>query len=239
MIEHIKKLRNLNEIITLGNISDEVEPYRFYKTISKSKANDKVSIDYYISCLEKIKYCIQDLNAELELLKTDNFNRKDITYIILCVTWIKDAFWNIRKDLKQDITKKIKKDKLQDYRLFIEAFRSFSVAHPMNTSKHEKYGLDGNFINVDIGKIKGNPLVNLFFDLQNSYQLSLEGLNKVSSIKTNDFYFKVYKKNGKDAKYSSHIGCNFSDLYEVAQAYIDKLYEIDKLIIKMARNHEI
>ena len=231
------KLKGLDGIVSFsgGNIS----PSRIYKTITKTKSTDKVSVDFYISCLEKINYCIQDLNEELKIINSDSYSRKDITYIILCVTWIKESFWNIRKDLVKEISKEIKKDKLQDYREFIEAFRSFSVAHPMDTDKHTKYGMDGTVINVDLGKIKGNVVADVFFDFQDSYQLCFDGLKKVSSIKTCDFYFKVYRKNGDKAKFASHIGCNFSDLYEVAQAYIDKLYEIDLLIRRLARKHII
>ena len=33
---------------------------------------------------------------------------------------------------------------------YIKALRSFVVAHPLSTSRHSKYGLDGNYICVDI-----------------------------------------------------------------------------------------
>lgn len=239
-VEKIEKLTNLNNIATLGNLDSKIESYRFYKTISKSKKDDKVSIDYYRSCLEKISFCIQDLNYELELIDKGEFNRKDITYINLCVTWIKESFWNVKKDLNKNISEKISQDlNLERYKKFIDALRSFSVAHPMSTTEHEKYKFDGTLVNVDIGKIKGNKCISLFFDSQKSYHLSPDGLIEVESIKKDDFYFRGYNKVGDGAMFSKHIGCSFKDIYAVAQAYIDRLYEIDKLIRRLARNKEI
>ena len=240
MKEEIKKLNDIDNITTLGNRDSKIGPYRFYKTISESKVEDKVSIDYYRSCLEKINFCIQDLNYELELIDKGEFNRKDITYIILCVTWIKESFRNIKSDLNKVVSKNLSRNvDLEKYRKFIEALRSFSVEHPMSTNQHIDYGFDGTLINVDIGKIKYNAGVTLFFDSQKSYHLSPDGLIEVDSIKEDDFYFRVYNKVGDGAMFSKHIGCSFEDIYAVAQAYIDRLYEIDKLIRRLARNKEI
>ncbi len=239
----VNELRNLNEIRTINNISGQIKASRIYSTIND---DNNLTIEYYRDCLQKIGNCIQDLNDELKIINDGNFTRKDITYIILCVTWIKDSFWSVRKDLNSKISEELREDKkLAKYRSFIEALRSFSVAHPMNTDQHENYGFDGSIINVDIDRISGNSFISLLskngkpLDVLRWKHLSIYGLQDANDLKKDDFYFRVYTKNGDGAKCSSHIGCSFSDLYEVAQAYINKLYEIDELIRKMSSNHEI
>ena len=233
---HKNKLRYLNDIKTLNDVDGRIKPSRIFKTIN---GNDEITIDYYRTCLQKIRYCIEDLNLEIDKINSDNCDRADITYIILCVTWIKDAFWNIKKDLVEVIQDEIDSNVMKKYKDFVEAFRSFSIAHPLNTTKHEDFGLNKDYMNIDINKVSGDLLIALCFESEQVFHLSLEGLEEVKNIKNDDFYFTTYDKKGKYSKFSFCIGCKFSDLYEVAQAYIDKLYEIDLLIRRLAKKHII
>ena len=108
---------------------------------------------YYRSCdyLQKINYCIQDLNREFHNLSDKTM--KELVFIIVLVDWICEAYTELPKILRKDIVDKdnyLEKAEVVESLKFFKALRSFVVAHPLGTNRHGKFGLDGDFICVDI-----------------------------------------------------------------------------------------
>ena len=85
----VKELRNLSGI---GRV-EKRGVYKLY--VYKSNMHYIQACDY----MQKINYCIQDLNEEIPNLQS--FSNKNVVYIITLVTWIKEAV-NALLELYQD-----------------------------------------------------------------------------------------------------------------------------------------
>lgn len=89
----ISELKNLNEI-------HRIEKRGIYKrSLLRSPKDYSKMCDY----MQKINYCIQDLNAELN--EIDTLNNKSIVYIITLTTWISEAMYGIRQLYSENIIK--------------------------------------------------------------------------------------------------------------------------------------
>ena len=110
----------------------------------------------------------------------------------------------------------------------MRALRSFVVAHPLTTTDHSTYGMDGKLICVDIRL--STPHLSLLDDKYFSY-LDYDGYHKGKQLDA-DFYLYGYSKEIENMTYSVYIGCSMSDIYHVAELYIDKLYTLDKYLSK-------
>lgn len=195
--------------------------------------SNKVDFELVCDYLQKINYSIQDYNQ----LITKEHTRGDVCYLILLVTWIQESYTQIEKTVSKDVLKSFdyKEDRLiclcDEY---IKALRSFVVAHPLSTSRHSKYGLDGNYICVDIAVGQLDLVLRAFNPTDRFYYLSLSGLKKVDSLLEYDYRLYVYSKKEK-AEFFKYFGCNYSDLEIVAQAYIDKLKALDKYLARQKK----
>ena len=91
IVSKISELKNLNEI-------RRVEKRGIYKrSLLKSPKDYSKMCDY----MQKINYCIQDLNAELHDI--DSLNNKSIVYIITLTTWISEAMYGVRQLYQKSI----------------------------------------------------------------------------------------------------------------------------------------
>ena len=109
----IRELKNLNDI-------GRVEKRGIYK-ISLYKSN----IHYFRACdyMQKINYCIQDLNSELEHLS--DLSNKSIVYIITLVTWIREAVKELSNLYKENVCTKFsysQEEELKRQRNFCQRF---------------------------------------------------------------------------------------------------------------------
>lgn len=227
----IQPLRNLNKISTIAKQHCGIAPNRIYK--------EDTNVIFLSDCLQKINFSIQDLNNELKVINNGKYELKDVIYIILLVTWIEEGFTCIRKSLKQCLLVEApNKNELEKARKFIKAARSFIVAHPLTTNQHPDFGLDGNYICVDVSSVH-TALHSLLSQTCHYHHLSFAGLDETDREATGDFVLRVYsqKKDGMQA--SQHICCAFADFYKVAELYIDRLYQLDAFIRKAARDHLI
>ena len=123
-----------------------------------------------------------------------------------------------------------KHDELTLHREYFSALRSFVLAHPLGTNRHERYGLDGNYICVDI-----RPKQRII-DICNEgfHHLAIDRLKDVDRIQEYDVVLLVYsKKDG--AEYFQHIGFDMTDVRNTAALCIDYLYELDRHISKLKR----
>lgn len=219
MVKEIYTIKNLNKI--------KIHNHRgIYKRCLLRDQDDHQKL---CDCMQKINYCIQDLNNELENI--ENLNIKTIVYIITLTDWISDAMINIRNLFKEDIIQNFVFSKQQDLKIqyeFLRALRSFVAAHPLSTDRHPKFNMNGDLICIDI-----YPHLPPYLMLkeEQKYYLDTNGLQHGESNKSN-YFLKAYNTNYKEMKISIYIGCNIYDLYSVAKLYIDKLYELDKFLSK-------
>ena len=217
----------MNELINLNQIGKGVHKRWIYPS--------KVDFDLGCDYLQKINFCIQDFNNELK--QENEMSIKSVTYLILLVTWIQEAYEQFEKIF--DDTIKVgfnyaNEARLKECKKYLRALRSFVVAHPLTTDQHKMYSLEGNYICVDIS-VKLSSVQKIKRD--QIYVLNIQGLEVVkdmSEIDKCDYYLSIYsKKNG--AKFFEYFGCNYADLLEIASLYLDKLYEFDKYLSKLKK----
>lgn len=187
---------------------------------------------YVCDCLQKVNYSIQDINGEL---KNNEFGMKEIVYIISLVDWIKDSYTRILEKIKKEVAQKYVFSKPSELKLakdYFVAIRSYIVAHPMNTTRHNKFGFDGDFVCVDLTTNDSllMPLVreNQFFSVD--YYGLHNGKNK-----KHKYYLLSYSNSMDKNKYSKYISFSIDDILNVARLYIDALYELDNLLAKLKR----
>lgn len=217
----MKELRNLN------NLNRGIHK----QWIWENKDN------YYRSCdyLQKINYCIQDLNAEVKNLSEPSM--KEVVYIIVLIDWVCEAVEAIPKVLKLGIMNNYvyrKNDCVSQSVKFFKAVRSFVVAHPLSTNRHEKYGFNGDMICVDI-RSGISTVTKAFSHNSDWFHLDFNGLKKEAKEQSADFLLYVYSQNADGMQFFKYIGVDFKDLYHVVELQIEKLYDLDKYLGKLKK----
>lgn len=188
-----------------------------------------------MDCLQKINYSIQDLNNEVTSLSERPM--KEVVFVISLVDWICDAFASILKLLKPDISASFQyknEESCKKVKGYFKAIRSFVVAHPLNTTRHKEYGLDGDMICIDI-RSKKYTLVSLLPNSMNWFHLGFDGLQQYAKDIPYDFILMFYSQKMDQMKYFKYMSASYSDLYEVARVQIDKLYALDKYLARQKR----
>lgn len=213
-VSGIKELKNLNKLNHGLN----------KQWIWGSKENFYLSQDY----LQKISYSIQDLNAEIQYLSKPTM--KEVIYVIVLIDWINESIEKIQYLLKKELGNDYiyqDLDLVLKAKAYLRAIRSFVVAHPLSTNRHKKYGLDGDFICVDIRQTT-SPLVKMDAYKNQWFYLSIDGMESNAIDKSTDFVLYGYSQSIDQNKFYKYIGVSFSDLYGVAELLVDSLYELDK-----------
>mgnify|MGYP005764131555 CR=1 FL=1 len=145
-------------------------------------------------CIQKANYSIQDLNAEICNLSTPTM--KDVIYVIVLVDWICETVTSIHTMLRKEVLDylNISKDEhIKNAEQYFKAIRSFVVAHPLNTNRHKKFGMDGDLICIDI-RINESIRIEPFIHSDNWFYLSLDGLRENAKSDTSDFVLCVYSE---------------------------------------------
>lgn len=207
------------ELRTLADVSHDSIQKRW---ILKDKRYFSRMCDY----LQKINYSIDDLNEEIQYLS--NFKSKDIVYIISLIDWIIEAFNACRQLIREDVINNYsysKQTELKTATNYFKALRSYIVAHPLSTDRHGKYGLDGNFICIDIAK--WNPIIDCLYPDEYFYHLGYDGLQEKVKLQTDNILLRSYSEKEDGMRFSRSITCNIKDIYHVAELYIDSLYELN------------
>ena len=215
----IKELRNTNGI-------GEVEHKGIFKqSLCKSTTHYFVVGDY----MKKINYCIQDLNSELA--EIDHLTSKNVVYIITLVTWIREAVRGLRELYKPTALKGFafeNESELEKAHNYLSAIRSFVVAHPLKTSQHSAFGMDGKLTCIDINQ----PGEYISLIPQNGFaHLDFDGLREETQGNA-DFYLYAFSTKTDKKDVSVHIGCSLQDIYHVAELYIEKLYAMNRHLQK-------
>lgn len=159
-----------------------------------------------------------------------------MVYVIVLVDWICEAVDAISKNLRPDVRSFVlyEDEYITKAEKYFKAVRSFVVAHPLKTTRHEKFGFDGDMICVDVRKEPCEFLQSWKKD-DRWYYLSFDGLRKIKKEENFDFVLYVYSKKLDGMKYFRYIGVKFIDLYTVASLQIEKLYKFDKQLRKLSR----
>ena len=223
------------KLLELPNLNDIYRGYRrgIYKMSLCNNTHDYMLVEDY---MQKINYCIQDLNDELTCI--DTLSPKSITYIISLVTWISEAMPVLRKVYRPVVTANFEyadEDQLQKAYAYMRALRSFAIAHPLTTTNHAAYGMDGSLMCIDI-KVPSRTL-NIVPD-KAFYTLDHEGLHHEKPAHA-DFYLYAFLRKDEHHVESVHIGCTLRDIYRVADLYIDKLYALDRYLRKMTKEGRV
>lgn len=193
--------------------------------------------NYFRSCdyLQKINYSIQDLNAEIKNLSIPSM--KDVIFVIALVDWICEAVKSIQEILLQDVLSGFiykEDERVKKAGKYFKAIRSFVVAHPLNTSRHKDYGLDGDLICVDVRR-KISPIVSTYSKNTDWFFLGIDGFQENAKNVSADFVLCGYSQKIDRSQFSKFIGANFSDLYYVAKLQIEKLYALGKYLGKLRK----
>ena len=193
--------------------------------------------NYFRSCdyFQKINYNIQDLNAEIKNLSTPSM--KDVIFVIALIDWICEAVKSIQEILRQDVLSGFihnDDEEVKKAEKYFKAIRSFVVAHPLNTSRHKDYGLDGDLICVDV-RSKISPIISTYSSNADWFFLGINGFQENAKNVSADFVLCGYSQKTDKMQYSKFIGANFSDLYYVANLQVEKLYALDKYLGKLRK----
>lgn len=192
---------------------------------------------YYRSCdyLQKINYCIHDLNREFH--NSSEKTMKELVFMIVLVDWICEACTELPKILRKDIVDKgnyLERAEVVESLQFFKALRSFVVAHPLGTNRHGKFGLDGDWICVDIMSETSMIAKQLSRD-SDWYHLDFEGLRKSTCNQKADYVLKVYSKKADRMRFFKYIGIELEDLCHVAELQISQLYDLDLYLSKLKK----
>ena len=190
--------------------------YRFEDNVDwKIYCNKNEHKQLVYDLVQKINYTVQDLNNEIQYL--DNPTMKEIIYVITLVCWLDEALNKLINYGCSEYTKDINKGNTKKEHDFLWALRSFVLAHPTDTFKHSKYGLDGSKICVDVREAS---VAELSIDYDRSYTLGIEGLVKNPNKIKGDYYLSIYSS---EDNYESmfYVVCSINELYDIAQLYID------------------
>ena len=163
-----------------------------------------------IDCVQKINFSIQDLNHEVTSLSERPM--KEIVFVISLVDWICDALASILKLLRPDIAASFQyknEESSKKAEGYFKAIRSFVVAHPLNTTRHKEYGLDGDMICIDI-RSKEYTLVSLLPNDRNRFHLGFDGLQQYAKDIPYDFILMFYSKKMDQMKYYKYMSASYS-----------------------------
>lgn len=206
----------------LSNLSPSYKPGFDKKWPLKDKLQVELNHDY----LQKINFSIQDFNSTIE----DGFDchRKDVIFLIVLVDWIESAIDLIPSCYRAGILDSfqfVKQEQLDRHNRFLKAVRSFVLAHPLKTDRHKGYGLNGDYICIDIHK------KSRVFSLgnQNMKKLTPEGLVDVGELGKDDVILAIYSKSD-GAEFFQHIGFDMADVRDSAALNINKLYALDRYL---------
>ena len=115
---------------------------------------------------------------------------------------------------------------------FFVAIRSYIAAHTMNTTRHNKFGFNGDFVCVDL-RLSDSPLMPLIRENQ-FFNVDYHGLHNGKN-KKHKYYLLSYSNSMDKNKYSKYISFSIDDILNVARLYIDSIYELDNFLAKLKR----
>lgn len=187
----------------------------------------------------KAKYSVQDFNSVISEGFTPN--SKDTVYLVALATWIKDTYWQIKKNcLQKEVEKDFelsKQSELDNSGKYLQAVRSVVIAHPLNSTKHRDYGFGSEGrICIDI---RGKSILDSFPNAV-IYRITPKGFTRITCVGDNDIALMTCRnirsaeeQNGK--LHFERCCLDMRDIRDSAEAYIDALYELDRYLGQLRR----
>ena len=215
----------MNNIPLLQDLSDIARNNRkfiYKQSLCKSKKDYNLVCDY----MQKVNYCIQDLNRFIGKV---SLSKQDVVYIIALVTWIREAVYNLKDFYIIDIEKSFifsKHGELEEGYDYIKALRSYAVAHPLKTNQQGNFKeINGKFICIDI-KIPDSEFF-IYSDKNYGYINPYGYFNEINN--DSEIYLYGYISENR-INNPLFIGFSLNNIYSVARLYIERLYELDKFL---------
>lgn len=181
--------------------------------------------------LQKINFSIQDLNRTFS---QKTFDYKDIVFIICLVDWIRESVNCILPLFKKGVLDDFSfscQDTIAKVKKYFDAIRSFVVAHPLETNRHEGFSLNGTYICLDLFQ-GDDSMVALTSNHSEQYRyLDYEGMHE--GFAKTDFYLKAYSSKYYQNRFFLLIGFCLEDIVRYARLCIQKTYELDKYLFKL------
>ena len=194
--------------------------------------------------LEKLKYICTDFD-KIYNKDIKNITMQDVICAVVYMDWAIESVDMIEKELSYVLSTSFnasnKYDRLKEYS---ESLRSFIIAHPLETTRHSKYKLDGRYICVDI-----QPQASIFIIGPKPYKyFSLSGLQNKPNKNKRYVYIKCYSANKIKENRKSHtisfdniahpnelyfFGIALEDIYEVINYCIKRLDYFNRTIKKI------
>lgn len=192
-------------------------------------AIDDKSKEILYDIIQKINYTVQDINDDY--YNTKEITTKDIMYRISLVCWLQQSLELLEKKIDSTTLNGFSfahEDKLKKVKKYLLALRSFAVAHPLQTTRHADFSLDGSKICVDI---RTRKMVELIFGVGKiiAKRFSFDGIIESDDVQNGDYYLYIYTSED-DYHLGEFIACYFDDLYETAQLYLDKFCSIEQYL---------
>ena len=156
--------------------------------------------------------------------------------MIVLADWIKRSYWQVKNCLRDDVSKGFEFSDLARLELcldFLEAICSFVVAHSERTNEHSKYGFDGGRICVDVRTksiMDGFPKAKL-------YHLYIDGIVETESARDDDAVLVTYSEDSNEdgGPHFQRFCFDIGGVRDVAQLYIDALYELDRYVSRLRK----
>ncbi len=195
---------------------------RLSKTLGESNYNSQ-------NYLEQLSHICNDFD-EIIKKSIEDLSRSDILAAVTYTWWAIEAVDCIYKELNDTFSiNLITSSKYNEIHKFVIAIRSFIVAHPLETNRHPKFGLDGTYILTDIystwSKFIRQP--------NDIIYLSIKGCNNKPSKNKSYIYLKVYPtKNNGNTLYQKWFALSFSDLEYSISYCIKTLDDYNKILKK-------
>lgn len=187
--------------------------------------------------LQKINYSIQDIN-NLLCENGQIEKRTDVIATIVMTDWIVESVRGYKSCLLPNLLDNFcfsRQEDLQKSHSFIKGIRSFIVAHPLDTNRHEKFGFDGDAICVDLRS--GKP-VSLRHGGIDAKRIGINGIEEYDAERDGDLYLFTYSKR-TNAKFFRFLVIDFMEVIQIGEIYIEQLYEIDRYLRKLRKKDYI
>ena len=248
------QINDVEDIKCFARKNCRIEPSRVYvehiEACGKEKEQGK-PMEVIYGYMAKIKFSITDANMILDAIERgDEIQRQDVVFLVVALSWIQDCYERIERCLKQELKPEYTEE-FEKSKRFLKAIRSFLVAHPMGTDRHEKLGLDGDLNCADIRPENSRNYIKERFSI-GYFSLEENGLSeiqednqrvqeKIHQIISQEkvFYVRVYSQKYDKEKSDKYIIFPYRDLCIAANMYIQQIHVIDKAIKKAARKRQI
>ncbi|MBS9337340.1 hypothetical protein [Fructobacillus parabroussonetiae] len=197
---------------------------RYFELNPEFDKKDKAQI---ISSNIYMQLSILDIVNLYQKYTSEKFSTSDFYKLVVKVHTLYETFIAVAKKLK--VIKSIKEQSDTDGTWEITnrflAFRSLTIAHPIGTDKHKKYGLDGTVWLEEIVDLK---------EPNNSHLIR-------TNYEKTDFLLKYIKLEGDELTIKSfnNLPVNLdSEIFEVARIVDDKMKMVNDGLLEKIRNKE-